>query len=274
MSRTNLTSAIRTACWRQNCGKRFEVECFVGCGAKITPFAYECGHIEAVAKGGSNIIDNLKPICSTCNKSMGSTNMIEYIKRCGFEPEWIKESQKDTRIRITGTGLPITVDSLDDRGITGSFRIINHTPIGLSYTYIIDYPNRLDLRAVRAEYINNSMFVQLKEDYVVEADKKIPCTEKLLKQVLSKSDLVREFLAKRLEAKSMSEYFYECACLGNTIVLKSGDITRVFLHHDYEFSVLGYSKEDYIEEFKKHRNIINLGKFIEPKVSEEYEEIF
>jgi len=33
---------------------------------------FHTGHIVAVADGGSNHIDNLEPICSSCNYSMGT----------------------------------------------------------------------------------------------------------------------------------------------------------------------------------------------------------
>ena len=41
---------------------------------------YECGHVESEATGGDMSIENLRPICSSCNKSMGIKNMREYIK--------------------------------------------------------------------------------------------------------------------------------------------------------------------------------------------------
>ena len=43
-----------------------------------------CGHVEAESKGGKKTIENLRPICSGCNGSMGSKNMVDYVKECGF----------------------------------------------------------------------------------------------------------------------------------------------------------------------------------------------
>ena len=43
---------------------------------KVTNF--EAGHIISHAKGGEDNIDNLLPICSLCNKSMGTENLIDY----------------------------------------------------------------------------------------------------------------------------------------------------------------------------------------------------
>lgn len=39
---------------------------------------FHCGHITAESKGGTTTLDNLNPICSTCNTGMGTTNMMEY----------------------------------------------------------------------------------------------------------------------------------------------------------------------------------------------------
>jgi len=45
---------------------------------------FECGHVVAKSKGGGDEIQNLRPICSSCNKSMGTTNMIEFVKEYGY----------------------------------------------------------------------------------------------------------------------------------------------------------------------------------------------
>jgi hypothetical protein len=46
---------------------------------------FDCGHIISEYDGGSISIDNLKPICRTCNSSMGTQNMEVYIKKYGFK---------------------------------------------------------------------------------------------------------------------------------------------------------------------------------------------
>ena len=47
---------------------------------------FHCGHIVAEVNGGTNSIENLKPICSACNLSMGSENLEDFKKRCEFIP--------------------------------------------------------------------------------------------------------------------------------------------------------------------------------------------
>ena len=51
--------------------------CYV-CNDKITRDTFEAGHIIAEHLGGSNNLNNLKCICSSCNKSMGTTNLEKF----------------------------------------------------------------------------------------------------------------------------------------------------------------------------------------------------
>lgn len=55
---------------------------------KTTPIHstnFDCGHIISEKCGGNIHLDNLKPICRTCNSSMGTQNMEEYMKKYGFD---------------------------------------------------------------------------------------------------------------------------------------------------------------------------------------------
>lgn len=45
---------------------------------------FECGHVVSEKDGGNMSVDNLKPICGQCNRSMGSQNMNDYVKKCNF----------------------------------------------------------------------------------------------------------------------------------------------------------------------------------------------
>jgi 5-methylcytosine-specific restriction endonuclease McrA len=84
-TRQPIKAAVRTAVWNKYIGKSAEAECFVGCGNTIGCFNFECGHVIAHSKGGLDTIQNLRPICSTCNKSMGTMNMNKFIKKYGFD---------------------------------------------------------------------------------------------------------------------------------------------------------------------------------------------
>jgi len=42
---------------------------------------FHCGHVVSEINGGELEPENLKPICQSCNSSMGTTNMNEFIKK-------------------------------------------------------------------------------------------------------------------------------------------------------------------------------------------------
>ncbi len=48
------------------------------CKTKITFDTCEMGHLKSVANGGSNNINNLRPICRQCNQKMSDTNWKDY----------------------------------------------------------------------------------------------------------------------------------------------------------------------------------------------------
>jgi len=73
MKRTRLPKALREQVWRVYNGNKFEAKCWVQwCENLVTPFTFEAGHNIPRSKGGTDDIDNLRPICSGCNRSMGA----------------------------------------------------------------------------------------------------------------------------------------------------------------------------------------------------------
>jgi hypothetical protein len=84
VKRKAIPKSLRDNVFSTYCKSYDDAQCFTGCGEKITPFNFECGHVIAVECGGMNTIENLRPICSRCNKSMGIKNMNDFIKECGF----------------------------------------------------------------------------------------------------------------------------------------------------------------------------------------------
>lgn len=46
---------------------------------------FEAGHVVSEKNGGATDVSNLRPICSLCNKSMRTKNMIEFMKECGYK---------------------------------------------------------------------------------------------------------------------------------------------------------------------------------------------
>ena len=58
--------------------------CFCCKLTDISQMNFSCGHIISEFNGGEIKSDNLKPICVSCNSSMGTKNMDEFIKDYGL----------------------------------------------------------------------------------------------------------------------------------------------------------------------------------------------
>jgi len=80
-----LPAALRNAVWNKYIGPKMgEGMCFCCNLEPILRSNYECGHVQSRSKGGNDKLDNLRPVCSCCNKSMGAKNMIDFADECGF----------------------------------------------------------------------------------------------------------------------------------------------------------------------------------------------
>ena len=77
--RATIPRVVQLAVWEKYIGTITRGACFVCERAPITILTnVEYGHVVAVADGGNDSIDNLRPICSACNRAMGTRNLLEY----------------------------------------------------------------------------------------------------------------------------------------------------------------------------------------------------
>ena len=77
-SRKTISKSLKNNVWLQQYGEKFKCKCSVSwCVTVVTPFTFEVGHNTPHSKGGTIDINNLRPICSTCNKSMGDRYTID-----------------------------------------------------------------------------------------------------------------------------------------------------------------------------------------------------
>ena len=76
--RKSIPKSLKILVWNKNIGKEKGIGgCYV-CESEIDSKNFECGHIISVKDGGDTNLDNLLPICSSCNKSMGTQNLHEF----------------------------------------------------------------------------------------------------------------------------------------------------------------------------------------------------
>lgn len=67
----------RIKLWETHFKDKTKGNCFI-CDEFINVYSFEAGHIIAKALGGTNELTNLKPICKTCNRDMGTQNLLKY----------------------------------------------------------------------------------------------------------------------------------------------------------------------------------------------------
>ena len=68
-----IPSLMRTQVWNRWIGiEKGQVRCPYCQINYITPFSFECGHVLAEAKGGEVSVENLRAICSECNRKMST----------------------------------------------------------------------------------------------------------------------------------------------------------------------------------------------------------
>lgn len=104
LTRTSIPKAIREQTWIRYNGPKFESKCNVTwCQNIITPFTFEVGHNIPASRGGDTNIDNLRPICTGCNRSMGNRYTIdEFSQLSNGENEVNKAKGKSKHVRVTG----------------------------------------------------------------------------------------------------------------------------------------------------------------------------
>ena len=72
--RKTIPKRVREQVWKTYINT-LESQCLVCDGKLITAFDFECGHVDA---NGPAFVENLRPICRSCNGSMGRQHMKEF----------------------------------------------------------------------------------------------------------------------------------------------------------------------------------------------------
>jgi 5-methylcytosine-specific restriction endonuclease McrA len=78
--RKTIPKSLRIKVWETYIGDKLKGNCYCCDRPCISCMDFEVGHVNAVANGGKNNIENLRPICGVCNKSMGTQNLEEFKK--------------------------------------------------------------------------------------------------------------------------------------------------------------------------------------------------
>jgi hypothetical protein len=81
----SITQSFRQAIWLKYCGENYKYACLCCNSNEISVYNFECGHILSKKNGGKISMDNIIPICSFCNRSMGSMHMFKYIEKNNYK---------------------------------------------------------------------------------------------------------------------------------------------------------------------------------------------
>jgi len=86
--KVKIPGALREQVWISWVGKKFSNKCNVKwCETIISVFDFECGHNVPESKGGATDINNLRPICGKCNRSMGDEYTIDQFSALSHRKE-------------------------------------------------------------------------------------------------------------------------------------------------------------------------------------------
>jgi hypothetical protein len=80
-TKTKIKHAMRVQTWNQYIGANIgRILCLLCERNYITQLEFSCCHVLAESQGGSICVENLRPLCSWCNGSMGSQHMKEFAR--------------------------------------------------------------------------------------------------------------------------------------------------------------------------------------------------
>jgi 5-methylcytosine-specific restriction endonuclease McrA len=83
--KVQIPKVVKIKLWDTHFGEEARNGKCLCCGsADISIVNYEAGHIIADANGGGIELENLKPICGACNKSMKTNNMEDFMNKWGY----------------------------------------------------------------------------------------------------------------------------------------------------------------------------------------------
>jgi hypothetical protein len=84
-TKQKITKGVRVHVWNTYIGQHISQHRCLCCKKTIIDNTqFEVGHVISEKDGGTLEMSNLRPICMVCNRSMGTENMIEYIKKYGY----------------------------------------------------------------------------------------------------------------------------------------------------------------------------------------------
>jgi len=84
-TKEKIPASVKNTLWSKHFDNSIQGNCQCCKTEVISKNNFDCGHIISEKNGGKVHLDNLKPICRSCNSSMGTTNMNDFMTKYGFD---------------------------------------------------------------------------------------------------------------------------------------------------------------------------------------------
>lgn len=93
IKRKKIPQKIRQMTWRKYIGNTMDGNCWC-CDEIISFEKWQAGQIIPASKGGPDTVKNLRPLCHSCNLSMGASNMGDFINKYDMKGKGADEFAK------------------------------------------------------------------------------------------------------------------------------------------------------------------------------------
>ena len=77
-----IPKSLKMLVWHTYIGKEVGLaKCLCCKNKEITQMDFDCGHVVAESRGGVTSVNNMRPICTKCNRSMKAMDMNDFIEK-------------------------------------------------------------------------------------------------------------------------------------------------------------------------------------------------
>jgi hypothetical protein len=93
-----IPDALRFEMWKHYNGPNYVSRCWC-CDHLLEVSSFEAGHVKSEHDGGETCLDNLRPVCSKCNKSMSTKHMKTFAETYGFRGRIVTQPNVSDMLR-------------------------------------------------------------------------------------------------------------------------------------------------------------------------------
>ena len=102
MPKKTIPKILKDLTWEKWVGDHIAKTKCLCCGVNdIKMNSFHCGHVVAEADGGPTTVENLRPICATCNLSMRTQNMVKFKEQHALGAAISSHGQQGAAISIS-----------------------------------------------------------------------------------------------------------------------------------------------------------------------------